>query len=95
MYLLIFLFSDWFFFLYQQGGLEASKIILSQRKLAYECPRIVALTANVFDSDKELCKEAGMHGFLAKPVTIPIIEQTLKETVYLGTIIEMGHETEL
>ena len=47
-------------------GLEAARIITSD--LAVESPWIVALTANVFDSDRRACREAGMHDFLGKPL---------------------------
>ena len=46
-------------------GLEASREI---RKLSLLLqPYIVALTANAFESDRELCLQAGMDDFLAKP----------------------------
>ena len=47
-------------------GLEAARIITSDP--AVDSPWIVALTANVFDSDRRACREAGMHDFLGKPL---------------------------
>ncbi|GAA6201417.1 ATP-binding protein [Aquicoccus sp. SU-CL01552] len=47
------------------SGLEATRRI---RAAAVAQPVIVALTANAFDSDREACLEAGMDGFLTKPV---------------------------
>ncbi len=46
-------------------GLEATRRI---RAAAGPQPVIVALTANAFDSDRDACRDAGMEGFLAKPV---------------------------
>lgn len=45
-------------------GLEATKYI---RKLNIDTP-IVALTANAMQSDQFLYNQAGMNGFLAKPI---------------------------
>lgn len=46
-------------------GLEATQAIRAE---AMEQPHIIALTANVFASDKAACLNAGMDGFLAKPL---------------------------
>ncbi len=49
-------------------GMEAARQI---RKLSLaRQPQIVALTANAFVEDRRKCIEAGMDGFLAKPVQI-------------------------
>ena len=45
-------------------GLEATKLI----KEAHPELPILALTANAFDSDRQLALQAGCDGFLAKPV---------------------------
>lgn len=47
------------------SGVEATEHI---RCLGGQQPRIVALTANAFDSDRSACIKAGMDGFLSKPV---------------------------
>lgn len=46
-------------------GLEATRHIRKEQRAQ---PRIIALTANAFASDKAACLEAGMDDFLAKPV---------------------------
>lgn len=47
------------------NGIEATRLIRSE---AAKQPVIIALTANAFDTDKTACLEAGMDGFLTKPV---------------------------
>ena len=62
-------------------GYEATRIL---RKMMadseiFPCP-ILALTANNRDEVHEgLCKQAGMHGQISKPLQINELEQTLKE----------------
>jgi len=46
-------------------GLEATRAI---RSCPGSQPRIIALTANAFDTDRHRCIEAGMDDFLAKPI---------------------------
>ncbi|MDK3016808.1 ATP-binding protein [Pseudodonghicola flavimaris] len=47
------------------NGIEATRRIRAE---ADHQPVIIALTANAFDSDRAACLEAGMDGFLSKPV---------------------------
>ena len=48
------------------SGIQATREI---RSAAGRQPVIIALTANAFDSDREACLDAGMNGFLSKPVS--------------------------
>lgn len=47
------------------SGIEATRLIRAE---ADHQPVIIALTANAFDSDRAACLDAGMDGFLSKPV---------------------------
>jgi CheY-like chemotaxis protein len=52
----------------EMDGLEATRVI---RQMALpRRPQIIALTANAFESDRRLCLEADMDGFLAKPLRL-------------------------
>jgi len=46
-------------------------------------PRIIALTANAFESDKTRCLEAGMDHFLPKPVRMESLREKLSELIAL------------
>ena len=58
-------------------GLEATKAI----KEKFPDLPIVALTANAFDSDRQLAMEAGCNDFLSKPVSSDLCLQTIKKFV--------------
>jgi nitrogen fixation negative regulator NifL len=51
----------------EMDGLETAEHI-RRRYPEGDGPRIVALTANVQESDREACRRVGMEGFLAKPI---------------------------
>ena len=58
-------------------GLEATKAIKERHP---DLP-IVALTANAFDSDRQLAIEAGCDDFLSKPVSSEACLETIKRFV--------------
>jgi len=49
----------------EMDGLDATRFI--RRHIPMQ-PHIIALTANAYRSDRQACLEAGMNGFLPKPV---------------------------
>lgn len=59
-------------------GLEATKAI----KAKFPDLPVIALTANAFDSDRQLALEAGCNDFLSKPVSSELCLQTIKK--FLG-----------
>ena len=59
-------------------GLEATRTIRNSARADHDIP-IFAMTANTFASDRQNCKDAGMNGYIAKPINIKDIEGTLKE----------------
>lgn len=50
----------------EMDGITATKEIISKYNL--ERPKIVAMTANVLEEDKQKCFDAGMDDFISKPV---------------------------
>jgi PAS domain S-box-containing protein len=57
-------------------GLEATRQI-RKRYTGPRRPWIIAMTANAMDSDRKNCFEAGMDGYLSKPVRIEALEAEL------------------
>ncbi len=53
----------------EMDGLEASRRITSARPAAGR-PRIVAMTANAMQGDREQCLAAGMDDYIAKPIRV-------------------------
>lgn len=59
-------------------GIEATKIIRRSGKIYASIP-IIALTASAIEGDEKICREAGMDGYLAKPVRIQQISDIVKQ----------------
>jgi signal transduction histidine kinase/FixJ family two-component response regulator len=58
------------------SGIEATERIcklLSGKRV----PHIIAMTASVFEEDREACKRAGMHDFVGKPIDLAHIDSVL------------------
>ena len=60
----------------EMDGLEASRRIVQEFDVRRR-PCLIALTANVFKSDRDACLAAGMDGFLAKPLDLAQLHEAL------------------
>ncbi len=58
-------------------GLEATRKIREAERITHQRVPIVALTANAFEEDRQACLQAGMDGFLVKPVNAATLRAEL------------------
>jgi len=58
-------------------GVQATTEIISLKP--DEHPQIVAMTANVLEEDQQKCFDAGMVGFIAKPINVGELVTIIKE----------------
>jgi len=72
-------------------GLRATEQIRAGEKNTGRHLPIVAMTANAFDSDRQLCHECGMDGYISKPVTAVAIEMEIARVMAL---LEKDQKTE-
>lgn len=63
----------------EMDGLEATRKILERWPKKSERPHIIAMTADAMESDRQLCLEAGMDDYVAKPIRVPELMETLSK----------------
>jgi CheY-like chemotaxis protein len=61
----------------EMDGLQATRAIRSQERSSGGNIPIIAMTANAIKGDRERCLEAGMNGYLSKPIHIKELLETL------------------
>ena len=62
----------------EMDGLEATRQITAQRS-PDQRPRIVAMTANAMQGDREMCLAAGMDDYLTKPIRVDQLVEALNQ----------------
>ncbi|MCP2730295.1 GAF domain-containing protein [Symplocastrum sp. BBK-W-15] len=62
----------------EMDGLAAAKYICSEWSI-YQRPRIVAMTANAMQGDREICLQAGMDDYISKPIRIEELVRALNQ----------------
>jgi len=65
-------------FMPDMDGIEATQMILQMFNKSLR-PKIIAMTANAMQGDKEKCIEAGMDDYISKPVKVEELYEILKK----------------
>ena len=68
----------------EMDGCEATRQIRS-RLPADRQPKIIALTANALQGDRELCLSAGMDDYITKPVKLHEIADAIRRQFSAGS----------
>jgi PAS domain S-box-containing protein len=75
----------------EMDGLEATRQI-RRRWPEERSPRIIAMTANAMQGDRELCLAAGMDDYISKPVRVEALVQALSQCRPIGEQESRGTE---
>jgi len=67
----------------EMDGLEATRRITARWEPAQR-PRIVAMTANAMQGDREVCLAAGMDDYVVKPVRVDALVEALQGATHRG-----------
>lgn len=59
------------------SGIEATKRIL-EGLAGREAPHVIAMTASVFEEDREACRRVGMRDFVGKPIDMKHLDAVLR-----------------
>ena len=76
----------------EMDGFEATGELRKREKETGHHTPIIALTAHAMKGDRERCLEAGMDGYLSKPIRAKELDDLLEN--YLSLIAAEPHPTE-
>jgi GAF domain-containing protein/DNA-binding response OmpR family regulator len=62
----------------EMDGLEATRRIVASDPASH--PRVIGLTANAMQGDREVCLAAGMNDYIAKPIRVSDLVEALEKT---------------
>jgi CheY-like chemotaxis protein len=68
----------------EMDGLTATRAIRSMNRKDMQTIPIIAMTANAFADDRKAALDAGMNGFVAKPIDVEILIQEIREILKNG-----------
>ncbi|WP_186645710.1 response regulator [Fluviispira vulneris] len=75
----------------EMDGLEATRQIIKKYPKSSSRPKILAMTAHARGAEGQVCLDAGMEGYLSKPIDMKELKQILS---YWGNIINKMRSTQ-
>ncbi|HIK26277.1 MAG TPA: response regulator, partial [Thermosynechococcus sp. M46_R2017_013] len=70
----------------EMDGLTATREVIDLfQRLNQPRPRIIAMTANAMESDRQLCRNAGMDDYVSKPINLEDLVRALRRCQPLQT----------
>ncbi|WP_417389774.1 response regulator [Gimesia sp.] len=76
----------------EMDGLEATRLIREYEQETGEHVPIVAMTAHAMKGDRERCLEAGMDGYVSKPVRVRELYSTIEDCLHLNPAAALTDE---
>jgi CheY-like chemotaxis protein len=71
----------------EMDGLEATRRLCAELPNEKR-PRIIAMTANAMQGDREMCLQAGMDDYISKPIRVEELAQALNQAQGLPASLE-------
>ena len=75
----------------EMDGLEATRQIIKKYPKSNARPKILAMTAHARGAEGQVCLDAGMEGYVAKPIDLKELKQILS---YWGNLINKMRSTQ-
>jgi len=77
----------------EMDGFELTEMIRSKERKTGEHMPIIAMTAMAITGDKERCLEAGMDGYVSKPINQDELFDVIRRHVFLPSTEKVPHQT--